>query len=553
MKAKRATGEPTEIRGRLPWVWPALGLLVGLLLAPPPAVLAATSPPAGALAQVGERGGWISESSYGGNWAQPDDHYYYTDALGNLAIVRHRASDSLAIDTFDPSTLQRIGQTRSISLSGWPDWGGFYAAPDGDFYVLVGRDNLAENDDRDVVAVRRYDSDWNLIGTAYVKGGATQGGVKGIYVPFDASAPDMVLAGNRLVIHMARLIYERDGVHHQVNLTFEVDVDSMTAITFDDLGDVSYSSHSFRQLVAMHGSDLVMVDHGDAYPRSVRMGVMHDYPAQRDVDTDDLFPFNGEIGNNFTGATLNGLVSGPSGVVVLGSSIRHPDAPDGPLGSSGERRNIYAIAANPATGAHTVHWLTNFAPHGADRAFEPRVVQVGVDRFVVLFGARNAAGDRLEYRLIDSAGTELTSASFPGVRFYASSDPILVGSRILWVGSAPGSWPPPAYLYGINVDDPATPSLPAWEGPAMQPDTRVTKALVDRRHRMATFRFEAVGTANGFECKLKRKHARPASFGQCRSPKRYRHLKRGRYVFAVRALGSAGYDSSPVKKRFRIK
>ena len=414
--------------------------------------------PLGAVMKLGTVG-WTRTSSYDGwNWAKPDLLDYYADGAGSLAIVTcDPTAGALAIDTFDPSTLQRIGDTRSISLAGWPDWGGFYAGPDGFFYVLVGRENPDENDTLDVVAVRRYDRDWTLVGTAYVQGGAPMG----IYTPLAFSAPHMVLVGNRLVVHMGRLIYAHEGVHHQVNLTFEVDVDTMTATTFDRFGGWPYSSHSFQQLVAMSDSGLVTIDHGDAYPRAIQMGVIADYPSKRQVSTYDLFAFNGAVGDNFTGATVTGLVSGTSGIVVVGSSIRHPDAPNGALGPADEHRNIYAIWADPATGAHAVRWLTDFAPQGADEALEPRVVQVGPDRFAVLFSVRGDSGYRMEYRLIDSAGAVLASASFPGAFFCAASDPILIGGKAYWAGIAPDSWPPPvpAYLFGIDVSDPAAPFL----------------------------------------------------------------------------------------------
>jgi len=174
----------------------------------------------------------------------------------------------------------------------------------------------------------------------------------------------------------------------------------------------------------------------------------------------DLFEFNGAIGDNFTGATVTGLVSGPSGIVVVGNSIRHPDAPYGTLGSADEYRNIYAIWADPATGAQTVRWLTDFAPQGASDALEPRVVQVGPDRYAVLFSVHSHGSYRMEYRLIDSAGTVLASRSFSGVFFCAISDPILIGGKVYWVGIEPNPRTAhvPDYLFGIDVSYPKTPS-----------------------------------------------------------------------------------------------
>ena len=85
------------------------GLVVAALalVQPGAAASAITRPPAGAVIQLGTVG-WMSTSSYGGNWAIPDSVSYYADSAGKLAIVNH-GEDGLTIDTFEPSTLQHIG------------------------------------------------------------------------------------------------------------------------------------------------------------------------------------------------------------------------------------------------------------------------------------------------------------------------------------------------------------------------------------------------------------------------------------------------------------
>lgn len=412
--------------------------------------------PAGAVTLL-DTADWSMESSYWYELYSPSDKLaYYTDSDGNLGIVSvDIAQRALRIDTFDPLTLQRIGRRKSVSFAGWPLWGNFYAGPDGYFYVVIGRENPDHNDALNVVAVRRYDRTWTLLSTAYLTSGATGHGV--IY-PFQYMPPAMVLVGNRLVVHMAYVGY--DG--HQGSSPIEVDVDALTATPFYQLGGTVGATHSKQQRVAMNGTSLVVVDHGDASPRSIQMGVMANYPDSRDVSTYDLMEFNGAPGNNFTGSTLTGMVSGPSGIVVIGSSIQQPDAPNGPLGSRSEHPNVFAIWADPATGAHTVHWLTDYAPQGDDQASYPRVVQVGADRYAVLFSVRNdSGGQRMEYRLIDSAGDVLARTSFPRVFFCGISDPIRVGDRVYWVGFEPSAsgYDVPRHIFGIDVSDPAAPAL----------------------------------------------------------------------------------------------
>ena len=94
-------------------------------------------------------------------------------------------------------------------------------------------------------------------------------------------------------------------------------------------------------------------------------------------------------------------------------------------------------------------------------------------------------------------------------------------------------------------------SAPHAVGP---PNTKITKAKISQRKHKARFRFKAVGTATGFQCKLKLAHHRKpkAIFRRCSSPKTYRHLKPGRYTFKARAKGPGGTDPTPARKRFRI-
>lgn len=421
----------------------------------------AAAPPSGSLGQIGTLATTKTNEYRDWNWANPDPVALYPAPGGDLGVVRHNSGvDTLTVDVYDPATRTQVGVSKTVSLAGWPLWGGFYAGTDGHFYVLVGRENPEQLDARDVVAVRKYDASWSLVGTAFVKGGVTQG-IKGIYTPFAFGHPRMTQVGDRLVVHMSRLMYQsNDGLRHQANLTFEVDVDTMVATTFGQLGDVPYSSHSFQQLVSAHGSRLVAVDHGDAFPRAVQVAIWSNYPASRILALHDVFKFNGAIGNNFTGAAVTGLVNGSQGIVVLGHSIQHPGAPGGTLGSASENRNAFAVKVNATTGAATVQWLTSFTAGGTQEAGEPRVVQVASDRWAVLFDVRNGATHRLEYRLLDSAGTVLASATFAGVFHASIGDPLLIGTDLYWVGIEEGaSNPAPAYLFGLDVADPHAPTL----------------------------------------------------------------------------------------------
>lgn len=116
---------------------------------------------------------------------------------------------------------------------------------------------------------------------------------------------------------------------------------------------------------------------------------------------------------------------------------------------------------------------------------------------------------------------------------------------------------------GSGQSPPEIPPPPTAAGPALPtvstepPRTRLTQTVITRRKRRATFRFDAVGAATGFQCKLTRpRSARrtrgPARFSGCRSPRSYKRLTPGRYTFKLRAVGPGGPDPTPAERNFRV-
>ena len=80
---------------------------------------------------------------------------------------------------------------------------------------------------------------------------------------------------------------------------------------------------------------------------------------------------------------------------------------------------------------------------------------------------------------------------------------------------------------------------------------------ISSRSRTAKFRFKATGDSTGFRCALvllpTRKHAKTPSpkYVACGSSKTFKHLKIGKYVLYVRAVGPGG-TRSPIVYRFKI-
>jgi hypothetical protein len=90
---------------------------------------------------------------------------------------------------------------------------------------------------------------------------------------------------------------------------------------------------------------------------------------------------------------------------------------------------------------------------------------------------------------------------------------------------------------------------------AKPPNTTISKAKISQATNSATFIFGSTGKSGAssrFQCALVKKH-KSATFKACTSPKKYKDLKRGRYVFEVRAVSAVGKDPSPAQTKFRIK
>ena len=98
------------------------------------------------------------------------------------------------------------------------------------------------------------------------------------------------------------------------------------------------------------------------------------------------------------------------------------------------------------------------------------------------------------------------------------------------------------------------PTPPAPQTPL--PETRLLSAVISSQTGSAVFRFTGTD-ATRFQCRLIRPPAPTGpetkrSFSGCRSPRHYRNLSPGRYVFEVRAVNAAGPDPRPAKRHFKI-
>jgi hypothetical protein len=88
--------------------------------------------------------------------------------------------------------------------------------------------------------------------------------------------------------------------------------------------------------------------------------------------------------------------------------------------------------------------------------------------------------------------------------------------------------------------------------PKPRPNTSLVKTTINQRRHTVRFAFRASQHGATFHCALA-KSGRKRTYHKCTSPKTYRKLTKGRYLFTVRASGKGGTDKTPARKRFRIR
>jgi hypothetical protein len=116
--------------------------------------------------------------------------------------------------------------------------------------------------------------------------------------------------------------------------------------------------------------------------------------------------------------------------------------------------------------------------------------------------------------------------------------------------------PPPTTTNSSTSNSTTTSSTKNQPPPPAKPShTKITKSTIKKTD--ATFAFTA-SHATSFQCGLvgpiKKHHTVPKlKYKSCKSPKEFKHLKKGKYSFAVRGVNSAGDDPHPATKSFSIK
>lgn len=350
--------------------------------------------------------GWGSE-----NWADPVKCHLELNADGTITIyysVFQSQKLVLYIDVIrmDGTKISR----KAVDLPG-TTWGGeLYKAPDNHYYVATG------NDDTNAFYISKYNSQWQYQNKASIS-------KEDSYTreAFDAGNCEMTLVDNILVVHAAR--GRMDG--HQSNTTFFIDTITMRPSYVTGQFGFDHVSHSFNQFVKNENNSVIMVDHGDAYPRSVLV-------QKFDLNTSDIdgsysnyksheiFTIEGTTGDNYTGTTVDGFEIAPNNYIVVGTKFFDGEDPN----------NIFAAVVSKDLSSSSLKKLTQL--ESTQRVMDMSFLKVDDKSFLLLYGiGEEGLYKSTCYMLINDQGTILKQGSLERP-FYCTSEPAYRDNKIVW-------------------------------------------------------------------------------------------------------------------------
>ena len=298
---------------------------------------------------------------------------YIVNTDDNYLMTFQPGKDGNYIASYYSSDYKLV-KTRTIKKE-LDKFGGFYNGSDG-YYIISGQNNPDESEAVECFRITKYDKNWNRLSS------------DGLYncntiSPFSFGSLRVAENGNYLVIRTCHLMYKSsDGLNHQANVTIEYSKQtseitrSFAKVEFSGYG---YASHSFNQFIIADGNNFSALDHGDAYPRSIvltKCNSSSGYPYCKQIP---VISFSGQIGANYTGATVGGFECSDSSYLIAGSSEEDPGA-DNDI----TQRNIFIAAVSKSNNRVKTNYLTdNFSK--AMTSTTPQLVKINDNRFVLIW------------------------------------------------------------------------------------------------------------------------------------------------------------------------
>lgn len=356
------------------------------------------------------RHNYLFSGAVNGDYANPVTSYLMKDKDGNINRVE-AFDDAVVLETYQKTNFALLD---SVSISKeLPLFGGFYAGQKYN-YIVFGQHNPDENDAQEVIRIVQYDKNWRRVASDSIYGGNTT-------TTFGGGSLRMCEAGNMLYIRTCHEMYKTDdGCNHQANITICYNTgtgkitDKHVVISSKETG---YVSHSFNQFIIKDEDNLIFVDHGDGYPRALFLakcsGMLGKQILNPISNSVELITFPGDVGMNYTGASLGGLEASSTHYLIAYNSVEQQFF-------YGSVRNIFVAAVNKNSitqSAIQTRQLTQYSVSGGQSASNPILLKVSPDEFLLMWEIYNAGE-------VDNVGGKPGTNTIQYVKLDGSGSPI---------------------------------------------------------------------------------------------------------------------------------
>ena len=392
----------------------------------------------------------IDDYDIDGSWANPIENYLYEEN-GNL--VRVEAKDDYdKIENSRVSIKKYDSQGNLLELKELPyqgeKFGGFYRGEEYN-YLIFGNNNEEKNDSKEVVRIVKFDREFNELGSLSVNGAYT------VY-PFDAGSLRCAEIGQTILVHTSRERY--DG--HQSQLTIAFNEDTLSLLNADDLDAFqrNHVSHDFNEFAMADGNEFIVVDHGDAYPRSIQVSWLRTEalePEKRYTGEDGLYniinralfspskakeilSIPGEIGANQTGVSIGSTLNMSNKILVGVNRIDYSKATGFDsfdiTGKDLDKRDVvlYSLDKN------TLEVIENkYTDYNLDKNITytaPKMVRLDETRIMLIWNKLNIKSDEsvLQYMIVDENGNKLSEIKTLENMKIADEAPVLYKGKVVW-------------------------------------------------------------------------------------------------------------------------
>lgn len=367
-------------------------------------------------------------SFYYPRWSSPVTDYVYVHNDQTLTAVE--AGEKIKITTYNSNFELLSSAELPYEL---PIFGAFYSGEKYN-YIAYGQTNTEQNPSKEVIRIVKYDKNFKKIDSLSILGRTIS-----TTIPFDAGSGRIAEKDHTLVFHTSRERYtSSDGLNHQSQLTFVIDTNTMVVKNDTSLFQKNHVSHSFDQYVLFDGQDHVLLDHGDAYPRSIviQKGNGFNY-IERDVVN-----IPGAIGANMTGVSIGGFEQSSSSYLVAYNSMDHAKATAYTsfevIGTDEQKRDI-KIAAIPRdnieNGTITYTHIASYI--GTEkRASIPKLVKINEGKFMLLWQEFESndhnAQSILKYVYLDHQGKMQGGIEEKKYFHLSTVQPIVHNHKVIW-------------------------------------------------------------------------------------------------------------------------